>query len=185
MRPLILATVFLGSMLVFGCAPATTYNRGIDISFHPSGKADAQERLVSSAVELKSEGDTKLLKDAGGIYLGELEVVGKKAGGMFMGQSGGNTLSGRISLEAASRGATHFYLASSDVESHLEMHQTASGDTSATPTSKTHARYTLFRIEEVSWAKLPPPYRPEAMPSAQAPAAPASSTPTVAGDQKL
>lgn len=144
------------------CAPATTYNRGIDISFHPSGKADAQQRVVASAIELRSESDTTLLKDAGGIYLGELEVVGKKAGGMYMGKSGAGTLSGRISLEAASRGATHFYLASSRVENGIETYRSADGrSTSAAPTSETHARYVLFRLEPGAWSKLPQNYRPE------------------------
>lgn len=168
--------------LLSGCAPATTYNRGLDISFHPSSKADAQERILPSAIELKTEADTSLVKDAGGVYLGELEVVGEKAGGMYMGQSGGSTLSGRISLEAASRGATHFYLASSNTENSMEFHHTMNGSSSATPTSKTKARFILFRVEQSSWEKLPQQYRPEAPAAAKTstPAAPAAS-----GEKKL
>jgi hypothetical protein len=149
------------ALCLAACAPATTYNRGVDISFHPSARADAQPRVVASAVELRGESDTTLVKEAGGIYLGELEVVGQKAGLMYMSQSGGGTLSGRVSLEAASRGATHFYLASSRIENGVETHPSRNGSTTSIPTSKTHARYALFRVEPGGWANLPASYRPE------------------------
>jgi len=157
----LLCSVF--ALSIAACAPSTTFNRGIDISFHPSGKADAQQRLVSSAVELKTENETTLVKDTGAVYLGELEVIGEKAGGMYMGKAGASTLSGRISLEAANRGATHFHLASSRVEHGIETHTSPGGNSTSAPTSKTHARYVLFRLEPVAWEKLPNAYRPTAV----------------------
>jgi hypothetical protein len=138
----------LSTLLVLGflattaaCMPATTYNRGIDISYHPSAKADGGAKIVDSATELRSEEEEAALKSSGALYLGELEVVGEKAGAAFTGSgSGPATLSGRISLEAANRGATHFRAASSRTESSME----ANGKTMI-PVSKTHVRYVLYR----------------------------------------
>lgn len=149
------------AVALVACQPSTTYNRGVDMSFHPSGKADAQQRLVASAVELKADADQGVVKEAGGLYLGELEVVGEKAGALYMTKEGGGNLAGRVSLEAASRGATHFFLASSRVEQSIETHQHGSGNTSSTPVSRTHARFVLFRVERADWGKLPAGYRPE------------------------
>src|SRR5262245_47677139 len=109
MRQHLLALGFITfGMLAVGCGPSTQYNRGVEMSFHPSGKAEGGPRLVSSAVELKQDSDQNAIKEAGGIYLGELEVVAEKSAD-FQTAGGGKTLSGRVSLEAANRGATHFY----------------------------------------------------------------------------
>jgi hypothetical protein len=129
------------SLCFAACAPATTYNRGIEISYHPSAKADGEAKVVDSATELQSEAEEQALRASGAKYLGELEVVGEKAGAMFTGSGqGASTLSGRISIEAANRGATHFRAASSRTENGVE----AQGKT-LVPTSKTHVRYVLYR----------------------------------------
>jgi hypothetical protein len=129
------------SLSAFACMPATTYNRGIDISYHPSAKADGEAKIVDSATELRSEAEEAALKEAGARYLGELEVTGEKAGAAFTGSGNGpSTLSGRISLEAANRGATHFRAASSRTEQTME-----SNGKSFMPVSKTHVRYVLYR----------------------------------------
>jgi hypothetical protein len=140
-------TAFLAlcfSTTVFACMPATTYNRGIDISYHPSARADGESKIVDSATELKSEQEEAALKASGARYLGELEVVGEKAGALFTGSGHGtSTLSGRISLEAANRGATHFRAASNRTEQAVE-----SNGKSLMPVSKTHVRYVLYRIDQ-------------------------------------
>lgn len=145
------------SSFATACSPATTYNRGIDISYHPSGKADGGERLVYSAVELKTEEEEQRIRTEGGVYMGELEVVGQRAGAMFTGAgSGASTLAGRVSIEAANRGATHFYAASTNVTNGLELQ----GDTMV-PTSKTQVRFVLFRLEADAWDRMPANLRPE------------------------
>jgi hypothetical protein len=130
---------------VVACAPATSYNRGVEISYHPSAKSDGEARLVDSATELKSEEEEAALRNAGARYLGELEVVGEKAGAIFTGSGhGASTLSGRISLEAANRGATHFRAASSRTEQMVESNGQA-----LIPVSKTHVRFVLYRFDRV------------------------------------
>lgn len=125
------------------CMPATTYNRGIDISYHPSAKADGESKIVDSATELRSEEEEARLRASGARYLGELEVVGEKAGAAFTGSGHGtSTLSGRISLEAANRGATHFRATTSRTEKTME-----SNGKSFMPVSKTHVRYVLYRSD--------------------------------------
>lgn len=129
------------SVLFTACAPATTYNRGIAISYHPSARADGEPKVVDSATELRSEAEEQALREAGARYLGELEVVGEKAGAVYTGAGNGPaTLSGRISLEAANRGATHFRAASSRTESTVEAQGRA-----MVPVSKTYVRYVLYR----------------------------------------
>lgn len=146
-----------------GCSPATQYNKGIEMSYHPSGKADAQERLVNSAVELKQDSDQTTIKEAGGIYIGELEVLAAKTSDFASG-SGGKSLGGRVSLEAANRGATHYYLASSSVEHSV---QAASGpglrigNNNSESVAKTKARFVLYRVEQASWEKLPKAFVPD------------------------
>jgi hypothetical protein len=162
------------------CSPATQYNRGIDMSYHPSSTAAAQERVVDSAVELKTDADQQKIKDAGGIYLGELEVLAEKTGDFASG-SGGKSLSGRVSLEAANRGATHFYLAASKVEHTVQqasgMH-IGIGNSNAESVQRIHCRFVLFRVEPAAWDALPTEYKPELAASlrGKAPAAPAAAS---------
>ena len=169
---------------VVACQPPTTYDRGIQMSYHPSGKADAQEKLVSSAVEIKTDGDQKLIKDAGGIYLGELEVSAEKSTSYASGATtGGATLAGRVSLEVANRGGTHFYLAKLDSENGVspssEDHVHVRVGNSAVTASgggetvqRTTARYVVYRVEQADWSKLDKQYQPDtpvsASPSAKA-----------------
>lgn len=165
-------------LVVVGCSPATQYNKGIEMSYHPSGKADAQQKVVSSAIELKQDSDQATIKEAGGLYLGELEVIAAKNSDFAAGGGGAKAgLSGRVSLEAANRGATHFYLASSNTEHTVQQASgphIGIGGSSSEQVAKTHARYVLFRVEQDKWSALPKQYQPEAMPGA----APAPSTTT-------
>lgn len=163
-RRIVALTFGLLTLGVLGCQPTTTFNRGVDMSYHPSGKADAQERIVYSAIELKTEQDQDKVKGLGGVYLGELEVVAEKTDDFRTG-GGGKALSGRISLEAANRGATHYYLAASSVEHSMES---SGGGVSiglktngAQNVQKMKARYTLFRVEQDKWSALPKEYAPE------------------------
>lgn len=171
----VLGLVAFGLVSV-GCSPATQYNKGIEMSFHPSGKADAQQKVVSSAIELKQDSDQTTIKEAGGIYLGELEVIAAKNSDFASGGGGAKAgLSGRVSLEAANRGATHFYLASSNTEHSVQQASgphIGIGGSSSEQVAKTHARFVLYRVEQDKWASLPKPYQPEAMPGA----APATTT---------
>ena len=59
-------------------------------------------------------------------------------------------------MEAANRGATHFYAASTNVTNGLERQ----GDTMV-PTSKTQVRFVLFRLEADAWDRMPANLRPE------------------------
>lgn len=185
MRLSLFALGFLGfGLLSVGCSPATQYNKGIEMSYHPSAKADAQERLVSSAVELNQDSDQALIKQAGALYLGELEVIAAKNSGFASsGQGAKKGLSGRVSLEAANRGATHFYLAASKVEHTVQQSSGphigigGAGSSSSEQVAKTHARYVLFRVEQDKWSELPKEYQPEAMPGAQPTTTTAAASP--------
>lgn len=175
---LVMGFVVVGA--VAACQPATTYNRGMDMTFHPSGKADAQEKLVSSAVEIKADADQKLIKDAGGIYMGELEVSAEKSTSYASGATGGGaTLAGRVSLEVANRGGTHFYLAKLDTENavapasqgvHVGIGNGGGGET----VQRTKARYVVYRVEQGDWAKLDKKYQPDTPVNASPPTAKAS-----------
>lgn len=159
-----------------GCTPASTYDKGIEMSFHPSGKADAQGKLVNSAVELKQESDQQLVKDAGGIYMGELEVIAARNQSLA-GGAGGSGLSGRVSLEVATRGGTHFYMASSSVEHSVQQasgpHISIGGNGSE-QVNKTKIRYVIYRLEQDGWAKLDKKYQPDPIAGSSAPAAKAA-----------
>lgn len=138
---------------MFGCSPATTYNRGIDVSYHPSAAADGGGRLVGSAVSLNDDADARVLRGAGGVYLGELEVVASRSGPEV--GAGGASLVGRMSLEAATRGATHILLSSSSVEHGFER-----AGTTSYPVARTRVRFVLFRVEAAVWSQLPERLRP-------------------------
>lgn len=182
-RSLLVGLLALGLWSV-GCSPATQYNKGIEMSYHPSGKADAQEKLVSSAIELKQDSDQAAIKEAGGIYLGELEVIAAKNSDFASGGGGAKAgLSGRVSLEAANRGATHFYLAASNTEHSVQQASgphIGIGGSSSEQVAKTHARYVLYRVEQEKWAALPEAYKPEPLPGA----APQTTTTTAAPEVK-
>lgn len=185
MRQHLLAIGFVTfGLLAVGCGPATQYNRGVDMSFHPSGKAEGGPRLVSSAVELKQDSDQNAIKEAGGVYLGELEVVAEKSAD-FQTSGGGKTLSGRVSLEAANRGATHFYLAASDTQRSVQAAQgphVSFGQGNAEQVARTKARFVLYRVEMDKWSALPKNYQPEAAPGAAPPAAKAAGADTKPGE---
>lgn len=163
--------VVVGLLGVAACTPASTYNKGIEMSYHPSGKADAQQKLVNSAIELKQDSDQQTVKDAGGIYLGELEVLAARSQDFASG-AGATGLSGRVSLECATRGATHFYMASSSVEHSVQQAQgphLSIGGNGSEQVNKTKVRYVLYRVEQDGWAKLPKNYQPEGIKGSEAP----------------
>ena len=111
MRNGLLALLLLGAA---ACTPATQYNRGINVDYRPASAAQGQERIVGSAVKYTDK-DLDALKAAGGVYLGELEVRAEKSKDL-QSASGAGALDGRVSLEAAQRGASHFTLTASDIE---------------------------------------------------------------------
>lgn len=149
MNRLGLAFIASGLLSLAACAPSTSYNRGIDVDYHPSAKYENASRLVDSAVELKSSGDERTLQEAGAAYIGELELTVHRGGAAFVGAgSGPGTLAGRLSLEAASRGATHFKSVSSD-----ETFETVRSSTA-------HVRVVLYRVDRDAWATLGPTVRP-------------------------
>lgn len=164
---LLVAGVVASCMMAVGCTPATQFNKGVEMSFHPSGKADAQQKIVNSAIELKQDSDQTTIKENGGIYLGELEVIAAKNSDFASGGGGAKAgLSGRVSLEAANRGATHFYLASSNTEHSVQQASgphIGIGGNSSEQVAKIHARFVLYRVDQEKWAALPKPYQPEAM----------------------
>lgn len=180
LRTFVFASLFGIAAASVACQPATTFNRGLAFSFEPSSRAEGQGRLVPSATALRAEGDQEKVKAAGGVYLGELEAVGERAGAG--GSQGASALAGRVSLEAAARGATHTYLVASGVESRLEHARV--GDThTATPVAKLRARYALYRVEAAQWETLPVEIRPAGAAAATTapappPAPPASAAPS-------
>ncbi len=172
------------ALVAVACTPASQYNRGINVDYKPSGAAAGQQRLVGSALKYADK-DLEAIKATGAVYLGELEAHAEKDTDLSN-QSGANGLEGRMSLEAAQRGATHFTLTASDVEHKLAP----STGFSATPfqrngvaqTQGIKARYALWRVEPGKWAELPKELRPEGLPGATSttaatPASSASSTP--------
>ena len=107
------------------------------------------------------------MKDAGGIYLGELEVTAEKSTSLSAGATGGGaTLSGRVSLEVANRGGTHFYLAKLDTENSVQQaqgpHIGIGNSSGGEAVQRTKARYVVYRVEQDGWAKLEKKYQPEA-----------------------
>jgi hypothetical protein len=174
----IASLVVLGALSLAACTPASQYNRGVDVNFQNAGGVPSQSRMLNSAIELKSEADQNVIKEAGGVLIGELTVIAERTSNL--GESGGAAgLGGRISIEAGGRGATHFYLAASDVVHATEFGNRSPGISfgpgNSQQVSRTKARYNLFRVEEANWDKLPKNFKPEA--SAKA-ASPAGSTQT-------
>ncbi len=139
---------------IAACQPSTQYNRGISMGFQPSARMTGQERITASAVELRTD-QTAGLEEAGAIYLGSLDVQGERTGPSAI--SGGRTFAGRVSLDAAARGATHFALVTSGTSRHVEQ----VGQTSYVSVAKTQARFALYRIEPQHWESLPANLRPD------------------------
>src|SRR5262249_32213735 len=91
---------------------------------------------------------------AGATYLGELDARAPIEAPEFTGTgTGAATLSGRVSIEAASRGATHFHSASSNI---------ARG---AFNVGWQNARFVLYRLPPSGWDRVPSTLRPEGLPT--------------------
>lgn len=171
------------ALVAVACTPASQYNRGINVDYKPSGAAAGQSRLVGSALKYADK-DLETIKATGAVYLGELEAHAEKDTDLSN-QSGANGLEGRMSLEAAQRGATHFTLTASDVEHKLAP----STGFSATPfqrngvaqTQGIKARYALWRVEPGKWSELPKELRPEGLPGATTTTTAASASPASSG----
>lgn len=119
-------------------------------------------RLTSSAIAY-SDADADALKGAGGVYLGELDVYGVR-GGLESGGAGPMNLSGRASLEAAQRGATHYMLMSGGVARINSGNTVVVSRYGATTMPHTEqqvtARFALIRVDREHWQDLPASLRP-------------------------
>ncbi len=149
------ALVVTLGLSTFACTPKTTFNRGVDVSYKPASGAKGGDRLLGSALELKTEADEQRLKQGGAIYLGALEVNGRRDRHP-LGGGGAGGLSGRVSVEAASRGATHFRLVAATFE-----HANGSAGFQGTSVDRTRAKYALYRVPRREWSHLPADVRPE------------------------
>ena len=145
------------------CTPPMTRS-GSDVAFHPV-VADAQPRLVASAVELKVEADQEPIKEAGGVYLGELEVTVEQP--QYASGSAGSaaSLSGPASLDAARFGGTHFYLTKLNTTdgvwppAHVDFMTNGRGG----GFQRTKAIYVVYRVAPEAWSQLEPRYRPDSL----------------------
>jgi hypothetical protein len=156
-------------ILVFSlaaCAPSTSFQH-VNVAYQPSANLNAPEKRLAPSAVTFAESDADAIKQAGGIYLGELELRGSR-GAMEAQQSGPTNLVGRASLEAAERGATHFMLLSGDT--HIESHATSgvaftpngpAPTVSSTSEQIVVARFALMRVEPEHWKDLRVTLRPE------------------------
>jgi hypothetical protein len=177
MRNGLLALLLLGAA---ACTPATQYNRGINVDYRPASAAQGQERIVGSAVKYTDK-DLDALKAAGGVYLGELEVRAEKSKDL-QSASGAGALDGRVSLEAAQRGASHFTLTASDIEHSIKTARDSQiimsgGRNTHEEVQTVKARYALWRVEPAHFAELSKELQPTALPGKATAAAPASAKP--------
>lgn len=140
------------------CGPKTAYNRGLSFEYHPAGATVDPSRAVGSAIEL-TESDRARLARLQPAYLGELSVEGERSG--LQSSEGAGNVKGRVSLEAAARGATHFILLGSDV---ARRNEAVGGYPGSRPVMQqvtiTRARYGLYRVDPSMFAKLPARLRP-------------------------
>jgi hypothetical protein len=152
--------MLLGLVLVcsaIGCE-STTFDRGATSTFHP--RAAEHARLVDSAIEVRDAADLPSIEQADGVYLGDLDVdAGRTSIAQTLGPNESeDSLKGRVSLEVASRGGTHF---------HAVAFETESGGAAASPRygkgqiQRVHVRYAIYRVEPLGWPKLDAKYRPE------------------------
>lgn len=161
-------TSFLLVLSLAACAPATSFQH-VDVAYQPSANVTAPEQRLAPSAVTYSEGDVDAIKQAGGVYIGELELRGTR--GDMAQRSGATNLFGRASLEAAQRGATHFMLLSGG--SHIERHTstgavfTPDGPAPTVSSSSEQivtARFALMRVEPNRWNDLRAPLRPDPMP---------------------
>ncbi len=151
-------------LLATACGPTTSFDH-IAINYQPSPNVTTQLTRVTSEAVSYSDTDVKTLNEAGAVYIGELDLEGVR-GGLASGGAGPANLSGRASLEAATRGATHYMLLGGNVErgpsGHTVVVVTERSAFATNPQQQeVTARYAMLRIEPDHWATLPAPLRPQ------------------------
>lgn len=157
-----------------GCLPSTQYNKGVDVDYRPSAASEGQSRVAGSAIAI-TEPQRSSLEQHGVVYLGELEAHAERD--TINLSTGARDLEGRMSIEAAMRGATHFELRSSAIDKRLERQASPLGTAShdaTTQVSRLKVRYALYRVEPARWSELPRGLVPSAYGS------PAKAAPTMA-----
>jgi hypothetical protein len=107
-------------------------------------------QLVERAVELQQESDQQAVVQAGGVLLGDLEIVDKTHANMFKGSRGGHELADRAAVEAAHHGGTHIYLTASN------RNREAVGNVESAT-----AHFSVYRVERAAWPKLDAASRPD------------------------
>ncbi|MEO7109960.1 MAG: hypothetical protein ABI183_05955 [Polyangiaceae bacterium] len=153
------------ALLIFAtaCGPATSFDH-IAIHYQPSPNVTAPLTRVTSEAVSYSDSDLKTLDAAGAVYLGEIELRGDR-GGLVTGGAGPTNLTGRASLEAAARGATHYTLVAGDMQRVSGPQTVVVTPQGAFVTNNQQqeitARYVMLRIEPDHWAALPAPLRPQ------------------------
>ena len=165
-----LVSLVFVSLAFVACAPSTTFNRGINVDYRPSGEAKDQARLVGSAVPI-AIADKATLTGMGAVYLGELEMRAERDDNLTGGSSGAKNLEGRASLEAAQRGATHFYNSESKIDKQMSTGSSTSSSAlllgrngqAADRVQVLTVRYALYRVEEDKWAGMTQELRPDAL----------------------
>ena len=160
----LLSTLLLAAIASsVACAPATTF-ANIAVDYRPSPSVTGVYSRVTGSAITFAESDKAALDQAGAVYLGEIEVHGVR-GGLVSGGAGPANLTGRSSLEAAQRGASHFILLTGDVQritTGTDVVVTRYGAYAAPRTEQdVTARYALLRVEPGHWQELPPALRPE------------------------
>lgn len=167
------ASLFL---VAAACAPSTQFNRGISVDFRPAAANVGQDRIVGSALAVEAK-DVEVLKAQSAVYLGELEAAAERDSGQS--ETGAKSLEGRMSIEAAQRGATHFELTASEVTTRLAQASPGpsvggpvgitsnggigfgSNGAAASQVKALRVRYRLYRVEAPGWSALPGPLQPK------------------------
>jgi len=135
-----------GLVLVAGCVGSG----GADAAWTPQAPGAEPTKLVSSAVELKTEGDKNKLVEQGAVLLGRVSISDKGVRDDVSQSHGGSELSGHAAIEAAKHGGTHFYLEASDHKRATTYWQADSAT----------ARFGIYRVEKDQWSKLDAQYQP-------------------------
>lgn len=160
---------FLFTMCLFSSTAACGYRSfdHVDSAFHASANARSQYMPVTEAAIEYDATAADALKDADGVYLGEIELKGfRKGAGNHEGPHS-PTMLGRAAREAAAVGATHFMLVRDDAHTETETQSGFAIGARGPMYVRTESsqqivvgRYALVRVEPGSIATLPPALRP-------------------------
>lgn len=139
----------------------------VDASFHLSANARSQYMPVTDAAREYDASAASALDEAGGVYLGELELKGVRQGhGNHEGPHSPAMLK-RAAREAAAVGATHFMLVRDEAHTDTERSEgvaVGAGHPMFVATESNQqvvvARYALVRVEPARFEALPPALRP-------------------------